>query len=376
MATNTATTIDWNVLQKEMEALFGPSAGAKSNDSSNQQGGADVTLSDLQTKISDTQKKLKDAQGTLSNYYTTRYDQEYNVQGLGEVKNKIANLDSKIAGEKLMRDESIGKVRKNPYYSAATITGEAGEIERLANARINNYIDERNSLSGQYNGTLDEITKKVAAETAEKERGVEDLKSDLLSLQNQYSSYQDELSKQLEKAEDTKRWESEFMLKLQDAEQRAKESDIKYSPDSSSSTKTSISDRIAQGLEPDPTLRATAARLINQGVQDPTRLGYTGELAVELESEMDWLNKQNPQNEETTSYSSPAQGTTKESSFRREVRDAWKEGYSPDELKQIYGGINFSDSSKSVSEIIDDEWRVKNEPGLKGGWERLWRIGV
>lgn len=375
MATNTATTIDWKALQKEMEALFGPSAGSGSDASSDQPDVADYTLSDLQTKISDTQKKLKDAQGALSNYYTIRYDQEYNVQGLGEVKNKITNIDSKIAGEKLIRDESISKVRKNPYYSAATITGEAGEIERLANARINNYIDERNGLSGQYNGTLDEITKKVAAETAEKERGVEDLKSDLSSFQNQYSNYQSELSKQLEKAEDTKHWESEFMLKLQDAEQRAKESNLKYSSDSSQNTKTSMSDRIAQGLEPDPTLRATAQRLINQGTMDPTRLGYTGELAVELESEIDWINKQNPQKQQT-SYASPAQGATKENAFRREVRDAWKEGYSPDELKQIYGGINFSDSKKSVSEIINDEWKVKNEPGLKGWWDRLWRIGV
>lgn len=375
MATNTTTTIDWKALQKEMEALFGPSAGSGSDASSDQPDVADYTLSDLQTKISDTQKKLKDAQGTLSNYYTTRYDQEYNVQGLGEVKNKITNIDSKIAGEKLIRDESISKVRKNPYYSAATITGEAGEIERLANARINNYIDERNGLSGQYNGTLDEITKKVAAETAEKERGVEDLKSDLSSFQNQYSNYQSELSKQLEKAEDTKHWESEFMLKLQDAEQRAKESNLKYFSDSSQNTKTSMSDRIAQGLEPDPTLRATAQRLINQGTMDPTRLGYTGELAVELESEIDWINKQNPQKQQT-SYASPTQGATKENAFRREVRDAWKEGYSPDELKQIYGGINFSDSKKSVSEIIDDEWKVKNEPGLKGWWDRLWRIGV
>lgn len=373
MATNTATTIDWKVLQKEMEALFGSSAELDSP--SDQAPSDDYTLSSLQTKIGDTQKKLETAQGVLGNYYTTRYDQEYDSRGLGDVKNKITGLDSKIAGEKTMRDESINKVRKNPYYSASTITGESGEIERLANNRINNYIDERNSMAGQYNSTLDEVTKKVSVETAEKERDVENLKSDLSGLKNQYSNYQSELSKQLEKAEDTKRWESEFMLKLQDAEQQAKESNLKYFSDSPQNTKTSMSDRIAQGLEPDPTLRATAQRLINQGAMDPTRLGYTGELAVQLESEIDWINKQNPQKQQT-SYASPAQGETKENAFRREVRDAWKEGYSPDELKQIYGGINFSDSKKSASEIVDDEWKVKNEPGLKGWWDRLWRIGV
>jgi predicted nucleic acid-binding Zn-ribbon protein len=275
-----------------------------------------------------------------------------------------------------MRDESISKVRKNPYYSAATITGEAGEIERLANARINNYIDERNGLAGEYNGTLDEVTKKVAAETAEKERDVENLKESLSGFKNQYSNYQSELSNQLEKAEDTKRWESEFMLKLQDAEQRAKDANKPSGGSSYNQTADErMSSRIAQGLEPDPTLRATAQRLINQGISDPTRLGYSGDLAIQLESEMGWINMQNPQNQ-STSYASPAQGTTKESAFRREVRDAWKEGYSPDELKQIYGGVNFSDSKKSVLDIIDDEWKVKNEPGLKGWWDRLWRIGV
>lgn len=371
MATNTATSIDWSTLQKEMEALFGPSTEA--NTSADQTPQSDYTLSDLQTKIGDTQKKLETAQGTLSNYYTTRYDQEYNARELGDVKNKIADLDSKISGEKSVRDESMSKVRNNPYYSAATITGEAGEIERLANSRINNYIDERNSLSGQYNGTLDEITKKVAAETAEKERDVENIKSDLSNFQNQYSNYQSELSKQLEKTEDTKRWESEFVLKLQDAEQKAKDANKQSSGSSSQTANERMSTRIEQGLEPDSTLRATAQRLVNQNISDPTRLGYSGDLAVQLESEIDWINKQNPQKKEGQSYASPEQSTTSENAFRKEVRNSWKEGYSPDELKQVYGGINFSDSKKSVSDVIDDEWKVKNETGLKGWWDRLWR---
>jgi len=373
MAINTATAIDWSALQKEMENLFGPSAGATSDAPTTQPTEADYTLSDLQTKIGDTQKKLKDAQGLLSNYYSTRYDQEYNAQGLGDVKNKITDLDSKIAGEKSMRDESMGKVRNNPYYSAATITGEAGEIERLANARINNYIDERNSLSGNYNGTLDEITKKVATETAEKERDVENLKSDLSDFQSQYSNYQSELGKQLSSAEDTKRWESEFMLKLQDAEQKAKDANkISSSGSSSQTANERMAARIDQGIEPDPTLRATAQRLLNQNILDPTRLGYTGDLAVQLESEISWINKQNPPKDQT-SYSANSAQTTSENAFRKEVRNSWKEGYSPDELKQIYGGINFSDSKKSISEVIDDEWKVKNETGLKGWWDRLWR---
>lgn len=374
MATKTATTIDWKSFQKEMEGMFGPSATSGASADKTAPAGYDLT--GLQTQIGDTQKKLETAQSGLKNYYTTRYDQEYSARGLGDIKNKIADLDAKIASEKGVRDESISKTRRNPYYSAATITGESSEIERLANANINNLVDQRNSMSGQYNTTLDEITKKVAAETGEKEREVDELKYTLSNLQKSYSDYRDELRKELEQQESTKRWEAEFMLQLQDAQQRADEAAAKSSGGGSSGTAAErMASRVAQGLEPDPTLRATAQRLISQGITDPTRLGYTGELAVQLESEIDYLNKQSPQ-KETSSAPSASKGTTSEGTFRREIRNAWKEGYSAEELKQAYGGISFSDSKKTAAEVIDDEWKIKTAPGVGGFLGRLFRIGV
>jgi hypothetical protein len=126
-------------------------------------------------------------------------------------------------------------------------------------------------------------------------------------------------------------------------------------------------------LEPDASLRATAERLISQGINDPTRLGYSGDLAVQLESEIAYLRKQSP---EKASAPAQASGTTAESTFRREVRDAWKEGYNAEQLKQVYGSVQFSDSKKSASEIIDDEWRIKTAGGVGGFLGRLFRIGV
>ena len=170
--------IDWTQFEKQFADLrksFTKPTSANEPDGTDSAGGYD--LSSLQTQIGTAQQKLDSAQSALKNYYTSRYDQEYNTRGLGDIKTKIANLDSKIAGEKGTRDESISKTRRNPYYSAATITGESSEIERLANSTINNYVDERNSLAGEYNSTLDEVTKKVAAETGEKEREV-DARSD------------------------------------------------------------------------------------------------------------------------------------------------------------------------------------------------------
>ena len=364
--------IDWTQFEKQFADLrksFAKPTSANAPEETGSAGGYD--LSSLQTQIGTAQQKLDSAQSTLKNYYTTRYDQEYNTRGLGDIKTKIANLDSKIAGEKGTRDESISKTRRNPYYSAATITGESSEIERLANSTINNYVDERNSLAGDYNSTLDEVTKKVAAETGEKEREVDDLKYNLASLTKQMSDYKDTLRSELGRESDDQHWEAEFMLKLQEADQRAKEAS--NSGGSNSTAGERFSARIGQGLEPDPSLRATAERLMSQGINDPTRLGYSGDLAVQLESEIAYLRKQSP---EKTSSPAQASGTTAEGTFRREVRDAWKEGYNAEQLKQVYGSVQFSDSKKSASEIIDDEWRIKTAGGVGGFLGRLFRIGV
>lgn len=364
--------IDWTQFEKQFADLrksFAQPTSASATDGAGASDGYD--LSSLQTQIGTAQQKLDSAQSGLKNYYTTRYDQEYNARGLGDVKNKISNLDSKIAGEKGTRDESISKTRRNPYYSAATITGESSEIERLANSTINNYVDERNSLAGEYNGTLDEVTKKVAAETGEKEREVDELKYNLANLTKQMSDYKDTLRTELDRNSGEQHWEAEFMLKLQEADQRAKEAANKGSGNSTASER--LSTRIEQGLEPDPTLRATAQRLISQGVADPTRLGYTGDLAVQLESEIEYIRKQSP---ESTSTPPANTGVTPEGTFRREIRDAWKEGYNPEQLKQVYGSVQFSDSKKSAAEVIDDEWRIKTAGGVGGFLGRLFRIGV
>lgn len=362
-------TIDWKQFEKEFaEMQKGFAKPAATTPDQTIPAGFDMNA--LQTQISDTQKKLDTAQGALKNYYTTRYDQEYNTRGLGDIKSKIADLDSKIASEKGTRDESISKTRRNPYYSAATITGESSEIERLANSTINNYVDERNSLAGQYNTTLDEVTKKVAAETAEKEREVDELKYNLGNLTKQLSDYRETLRSELADDKDEEHWQMEFMLKLQDADQRAKDA---AKGGGSSTAGERLSARIEQGLEPDPTLRATAERLLAQGVSDPTRLGYSGDLAVQLESEIAYLRGKSPQSSQAPAQSG---GTTSEGAFRREVRDAWKEGYNPEQLKQVYGGVTFTDSKKSASEIIDDEWRIKTAGGIGGFLGRLFRIGV
>ncbi len=87
MANNSTTNIDWNEFRRQMEQLgknFGvQSTPASSSDKTSAPAGYD--LSSLQTQIGTAQQKLDSAQGALKNYYTTRYDQEYNTRGLGEM---------------------------------------------------------------------------------------------------------------------------------------------------------------------------------------------------------------------------------------------------------------------------------------------------
>ena len=360
MADNSATNIDWNEFRNQMEQM-GKNISGQSAPASNSAGTGGYNFSALQNQINTVQKKLDKAQGKLKNYYTDRYEEEYKSQGLGDMKDKISNIDSKIAGEKTTRDESISKTRQNPYYSAATITGESSEIERLANAKINDYVDERNSMAGTYNTTLDEVTKKVAAETAEKEREVDEMKNTLAGLNKQMTDYQDLVKAELQRQDYERHCEMEFMLKLQDANKNG-----------GGSAGERLSSRIEQGLEPDPTMRATAQRLLGQNISDPTRLGYTGDLPVQLESEMEYIKKNTPQSDSSQNQ----QSVTSESAFRREIRDSWKEGYDPDKLKQIYGNVGITDSKKSPAEIIDDEWHIKTAPGIMGFLGRLFRPGV
>lgn len=406
-ATTTATGIDWDAFKKQfeqMKTITAPTSASASDTPMT------YDLAGLQTQIKTTQDTLSQAESALKGLRTNRYNEEYSAKGLDTIKNKIGTLDTKIANEKSVRDTSISKTRKNPYYSAANITGESAEIEKAANANINNMIEERNAAAGDYNSAIDEITKKIALETADKEEDVENAKYNLSYLTNQLSTYQQMRSQELSQKESKQEWEMEFALRLEDAERAAKEASKpkttiseyeaggyryrdtinsetgevikrdKLGTASSSSGSGSegerFSARVAGGQEPDSGLRATAQRLISQGISDPTRMGYTGDLAVRLEAEMDWVQKQpDLAGSQKKEASAPAAQTT-ESAFRREVRDAWKEGYTPDQLKQAYANIGFTDSKKGVNEIIDDEWNVKNETGIKGWWDRLWRTGV
>ncbi len=357
--------INWEEFKKQFQTLR--DSISPGNASAGDLSALTFDLPTLQKQIEENTTALKTAQDSLKNFQADTYNKHYNDSGLSTMKDQIAAKDAEITVAKQKRDTSISKTRQNPYYSAANITGESAEIANAANADINNLIEERNSLASQYNSGLDDVSKKVAREAADKQQEVDDYKYNLGNLQQQVANYQNIRSQELQKKSSDEQWAAEFGLKLQELASQAK------SNNSSNTTEWErFSSRVSGGQEPDPALRATAQRLLDQGISDPARVGYGGETAVRIESELSWLNKQQPEGQQKQAK----QETASESSFRREIRDAWKENYTPDQLKQVYGSVQISDSDKSPQQIIDDEWNIKTRGGFRGWLGRLFRAGV
>lgn len=210
MLTEPTTGINWEEFAKQFKTIKG---GTTAPSTPSVTGGT-FDIPKLQTDMETNRTQLKSAEDALKGYQTKRYDEEYSKAELGTIKSKVAKIDGDIAKEKSVRDVSVSKVRRNPYYSAATITGEVDEIARAASAKINNLIDQRNSSAEQYNATLGEVTKKIAMETASKEREVEDLRYNLNWMTNQLTTYQTIRSQELSSAKTQERWEMDFATKL------------------------------------------------------------------------------------------------------------------------------------------------------------------
>ncbi len=293
-------------------------------------------LPTLQTNFQDTYGKLQGAESELQGYQTRRYEEEYGKSGLEGIKGEIATLDTSIATEKNLRDESVSKVRKNPGYSAATITGETAEIQKLANAKINNLIDERNTKAGTYNAKLGEITNKVGMETKDKEASVNSMRYNLQFLGGLLQTYQQARAKELEAKTETARWEKEFELKLYQAQ----------------------------------TGRISA-----------TKAGGGANMQQVKDAWGNVIGSFDPSTGKTTYYEGAGGGTVAtaqtipSAGLNMKIRDAWKQGYTPDQLKSAYGGA-VTDKGESVSNIIDQEWQIKTATGVGGFLGRLFRLGV
>lgn len=291
-------------------------------------------LNTLNSKFQDTYGQIQGLSTDLEDYSTRRYDEEYSKAGLGKTKDEIAALDTSIASEKNVRDESMSKVRKNPGYSAATITGETGEVQKQADSKIGNLIEERNAKAQTYNATLGEITQRVATETQGKQSKLNNLRSDLQLISGLVDSYNKTRSTELSSQTDETHWEKEFELKLYGAQTDR----MKTGDGSGTYAKQQVKDAFGNVT----------------GFFDPVS-GQTTPYQTDS------------QKQQTT--------TVNEGELRNEIRAAWKTGLNADQLKTNLANVT-TDKGKNASQVIDEEWQLKNQPGVMGFLRRLFTPGV
>lgn len=123
--------------------------------------GSDATLTKYREDYDSYKTKRDDAFQSLKGITTDTFNSEYDSRKLEEKKQKIETLDGDIASLRAARDADLNEVRKNPNLSASQMTGDVKKQADFYNAQINNLINERNSVAGEYNSELDEIDRIV-----------------------------------------------------------------------------------------------------------------------------------------------------------------------------------------------------------------------
>jgi len=369
MPTEPTTGIDWETFAKQFKTIKG---GTTAPSTPSVTGGT-YDIPKLQTDIETNRTQLKSAEDALKGYQSKRYDEEYSKYGLGTIKSKVAKIDSDIASAKSMRDVSVSKVRKNPFYSAATITGEADEIARAANAEINNLIDQRNSSAEQYNATLGEVTKKIAMETASKERETEDLRYNLNWMTNQLTTYQTIRSQELSRAKEQEQWEMNFATKLADIEESRKRWETereRLRKETEEAGKRWEAEEERRWYTAKKETGAGTDKAL-QSIKDDygNVVGYfnpnTGETHYYTPEEM------------PTAPATPTAMAFSERDFRNKVADKIKGGESLEAMRDNPGTASVTikpPSTKTATQIVEEEW-AKAHPTSWWGKFKKWLPG-
>lgn len=164
--------------------------------------------------------KMDDAFQTYKKSQSETFNKEYETRGLGTKKNQIKDIDDQIAAAREERDNALFKEGVNPNVSAGQLTGKQKKVADFYNSKINNLIDNRNSVASEYNTELGEVTR--LSEVASNEAKAEyDYFANLLNrLDSQLGSYRKELLDSLEKEQTQSNWEKELAQALQIAQMK------------------------------------------------------------------------------------------------------------------------------------------------------------
>lgn len=117
-------------------------------------------------KVSQIEADIEEASGNIKTFLSQKpdtvalFNKEYKAAGLENTKTKIEALDIDITQAKRVRDQTLLTEEGKPIPQWM-ITGRRRMILNDTERTISNLIDERNSLTQQYNQNLNEVTAKV-----------------------------------------------------------------------------------------------------------------------------------------------------------------------------------------------------------------------
>lgn len=174
----------------------------------------------IREEYQNAQAQRDQARQSLENARTNMFNQEYESMGLGQTKERIAQIDESITDLRQQRDDAILQTKRNPNVSAGVLAGEVGKITDYFNQTINNEIGKRNAVSEEYNRGLDEIDKKVMNNLQDLAMQYDHWNTIASEMERNMHRYEDILREQLREGTMDERWQKEFDRSMSEFEKK------------------------------------------------------------------------------------------------------------------------------------------------------------
>lgn len=307
--------------------------------------GGEYDISKIQTDLATSSAEKKKSYEEMVGLQASLYEEEYKNVGLGDVKTKIAGVDTDISNRKAQRDQMLLDEMGKPIPQWM-ITGRKKLEVEAATKDLNQLIDQRNLLASQYNTGIENVTRKVGYGLQDATAKYGYWEGEEKRLSDLAKTYQTTLASELERGEEAERWGKEFGL-----EEKLYE--------------------LKKAKAGEPETRTKGLQIIKDFMGNP--IGYF-----------------DPETGETTYYgeeSGGAPGTPAgtegikwftEADVRTVVNEALDEN-TPEAVKSSFANIRVSDSSKSLGDIVDEEQNRRTGGGKRGlgqwlkeeVWERM-----
>lgn len=195
---------------------------------------------DLMSATTEKKKSYDEMMGMQASLY----EEEYGKAGLDATKQKISGIDTSIQERKAQRDAMLLDERGKPIPQWM-ITGRTKLELDASTGDLNRLIDQRNTMAGEYNAGVENVTRKVGYGVKDAGTKYGYWEGEEKRLTDMMQDYQSSMSKELGREEDAERWEKEFALRLQKMNKEAEGTDVDETKDETKEAVISDAQRYA-----------------------------------------------------------------------------------------------------------------------------------